>query len=152
MTQEFTIERLTEFNEKEAKEIRSLAKKIGHNHKELTDEDYKLMLTSPSNFLYVAKEVASGKIAGMISLVVVRIPYVKKSSFEDLVVDENYRGKGIGTMLLKKAIEKAKEENAAYIDFTSRPRRVEGNELYKRLGFAQRETNVYRLILNYNEV
>ncbi len=152
MTQEFKIERLTEFSEKEAEEVRSLAKTIGYNYKDLTDDDYKHILASPGSFLYVAREVSSGKIAGMITLVVVRIPYVKKSSFEDLVVDENYREKGVGTMLLNKAIAKAKEENAAYIDFTSRPRRIKGNELYKRLGFEQRETNVYRLILDYKEV
>lgn len=151
MTQEFVIEQVTEFSEKEAEEVRSLAKKIGHNYKALTDNDYKHILTSPGSFLYVAREVSSGKIAGMITLVVVRIPYVKKSSFEDLVVDENYRGKGVGAMLLNQAIKKAKEENAAYIDFTSRPRRIKGNELYKRLGFEQRETNVYRLIVDYKD-
>lgn len=151
MAQKFTIEQITEFNESEAEQIRSLSKQIGHNYKELTTEDYKQMITSPCNFLYVAKEVTTGKIVGMITLLVIRIPYVKKSSFEDLVVDENYRGQGIGTLLLDHAISKAKSENAAYVDFTSRPRRIEGNELYKRLGFEKRETNVYRLVIDYNE-
>ncbi|MEK7060924.1 MAG: GNAT family N-acetyltransferase, partial [Patescibacteria group bacterium] len=63
----------------------------------------------------------------------------------DIVVDEEYRGKGIGTKLITAAINQARKEGVKHIDFTSRPQRVAANRLYQRLGFKKRETNVYRL-------
>ncbi|MDO8461045.1 MAG: GNAT family N-acetyltransferase, partial [bacterium] len=66
----------------------------------------------------------------------------------DIVVDKEFRGQGIGTKLIKTAIVKARDADAFTIDFTSRPSRESANLLYKKLGFKQRETNVYRLELH----
>jgi ribosomal protein S18 acetylase RimI-like enzyme len=88
----------------------------------------------------------------MVTVLIFRIPYVKKAYLDDLIVDEAFRGHGLGSKLLQKAISLAKEKDAAYVDFTSRPRRIAGNTLYEKLGFKKRDTNVYRLILSYEEV
>ncbi|KAI7850327.1 acyl-CoA N-acyltransferase [Circinella umbellata] len=64
---------------------------------------------------------------------------------EDVIVDDNYRRQGIATKLLQEAIERGiKDFNARTIDLTSRPDRDAANKLYQKLGFKQRETNVYR--------
>ena len=63
---------------------------------------------------------------------------------EDVVVDGAYRRQGIGNALVRAAIERAREAGARRVDLTSRPTREAANRLYRRLGFAQRETNVYR--------
>ena len=45
------------------------------------------------------------------------------------------------------AIEEARTRGAVTVDLTSRPSREAANRLYQRLGFVQRETNVYRYSL-----
>ena len=69
-----------------------------------------------------------------------------------VIVDESYRGRHIGTMLMERAISLAVEKGASYIDLTARPRRDASNKLYEVLGFQKRETNVYRKIIDYGEV
>ncbi|MCP4331732.1 MAG: GNAT family N-acetyltransferase [Gammaproteobacteria bacterium] len=63
---------------------------------------------------------------------------------EDVVVSEIARGKGVGQSLSNHAVSLASTLGAKTVDLTSRPSRVAANELYKKVGFTQRETNVYR--------
>ncbi|MDQ1397351.1 MAG: hypothetical protein QOG64_2610, partial [Acidimicrobiaceae bacterium] len=42
------------------------------------------------------------------------------------------------------AVEKAVDQGARTIELTSRPAREAANRLYQRLGFVERDTNVYR--------
>jgi len=56
---------------------------------------------------------------------------------EDVYVDENYRAQGVGSELVKKVIEIAKEKNCYKIIATSRTSRSKVHELYKRLGFEE---------------
>lgn len=65
----------------------------------------------------------------------------------DVVVDEKYRSQGIGKLLCSRLIEEGKRRGVKQIDLTSRPERVPANALYKKLGFEERETNTYRLVL-----
>ncbi len=81
---------------------------------------------------------------GSLSLVVFRIPDGVRAWVESVIVDESARGKGIGARLNEAAIARAQELGARSIDLTSRPAREAANRLYRRLGFVQRETNVYR--------
>lgn len=145
------IYEINKFSVKLLESIRRLAKIEGDNYKELTEMDLKEILDSPCVSLYVAEDLESNKIIGMVSFVLYRIPYVRKASMEDLVVDEVYRGQGIGTELIKSVVAKARNNKAAYLDFTSRSRR-NSNNLYSKLGFKQRDTNVYRYIIDYKEV
>jgi len=130
--------------------IKQLTPKIGNNYKPLNDEDIVEMVASPNTTILLAR--IDQKIVGMITLLVYRIPYVKKAYLDDLVIDEAYRGKGIAKQLMQKATDLAKEKGASYIDLTARPRREEGNSLYEKIGFKKRDTNVYRLIFDYDEV
>ena len=44
-------------------------------------------------------------------------------------------------------IGSARDNGAITVDLTSRPSRESANRLYKRMGFEQRDTNVYRFTL-----
>lgn len=147
---EFIIEQVKTFSTEDADAIRSLTKQIGKNYKELTDQDVKDMLNSSTNTLLVVRSEST--IVAMITLLIFRIPYVKKGYLDDLVVDSQFRKHGLGTKLLKKALEIAKENGVAYVDLTARPRREAGNTLYEKLGFKKRDTNVYRLSYTYEEI
>ncbi len=90
---------------------------------------------------------AAEEIVGAMVLVLFPLPTGQRAWIEDVVVDESARGKGIGEMLNRRAIEIATAAGARTIDLTSRPSRAAANRLYQRLGFEQRSTNVYRLDL-----
>jgi len=106
-------------------------------------DDLEKIIHSGNTILFIAEE--NGIIVGTLAFVTYRIPSGIKSWIEDVVVDSDYRGRGIGRMLTQHAIDYAKKINLDKIDLTSGPFRVEANELYQRMGFKRRETNVYRI-------
>ena len=57
------------------------------------------------------------------------------------------RGQGIGEQLTRAMIDRARELGCTTVDLTSRPSREAANRLYQRVGFVQRETNIYRFEL-----
>jgi ribosomal protein S18 acetylase RimI-like enzyme len=106
------------------------------------------IVASPASILLVAQDPArENRIAGALTLVLFRIPTGVRAWIEDLVVDAEYRRQGVGSALTRAAIERAREEGARTVDLTSRPSREAANRLYRKLGFVQRETNVYRYAL-----
>ena len=84
------------------------------------------------------------KIMGMLSLVVFDIPTGRRAWIEDVVTAQAVRGQGVGQRLVEAAVDHAKALGARTVDLTSRPTREAANRLYRRVGFLQRETNVYR--------
>ncbi len=90
-----------------------------------------------------------GRIVGCASLCVFDSPTGRKASVEDVVVSSSCRGRGIGRQLVDAILDFARRELAPVeIHLTSRPHRVAANELYRSLGFQQKETNVYRLCIS----
>ncbi len=103
------------------------------------------IVESPSSSLFVARD--EGRIVGTLTLAVFRIPTGLRAWIEDVVVDESARGRGVGEALTLKAVEVARAAGARSVELTSRPTREAANRLYRRLGFEERETNVFRLTL-----
>ena len=106
------------------------------------------IVSSPATVLFVARDIDSGGIVGSLTLALFRIPTGLRAWIEDVVVDESFRGKGVGAALTETALERARREGAKTVDLTSRPSREAANRLYQRVGFKMRETNVYRVKLN----
>ncbi|HWC69518.1 MAG TPA: GNAT family N-acetyltransferase [Acidimicrobiales bacterium] len=98
--------------------------------------------TSPSTVLFIARE--GGTIVGTLTLVLFRIPTGLRAWIEDVVVDGQARGTGVGEELNRAALAEAARRGARTVDLTSRPHREAANRLYQRLGFVKRETHVYR--------
>ena len=84
-------------------------------------------------------------IVGMGSIVFVLTIIGLRARMEDVVIDERYRGKGIGKRLTNRLIQIARTRKIRWLEFTSRTDRKETNQFYRRLGFKKRDTNVYRL-------
>ena len=84
------------------------------------------------------------KVVGMVTLMLVRIPTGLRAILEDLVVLATHRQQGIGERLMRAALARARSAGARTMDFTSRPSRIVASRLYQRLGFALRDTGVYR--------
>lgn len=108
-----------------------------------TEAELAEMVASDADHLLVARD-ADGTILGSMTLVVFRIPTGVRAWIEDVVVDEAARGRGVGEVLNRAAIDLAYGRGAKTIDLTSRPSRVAANRLYQKLGFEERNTNVYR--------
>jgi ribosomal protein S18 acetylase RimI-like enzyme len=108
-----------------------------------TSADVAAIASSPATMLLVATD-ETGTIVGSLTLVVFRAPTGPRAWIEDVVVDTSTRGRGVGAALVREALDRATAKGARTVDLTSRPSRQAANRLYVRLGFAQRETNVYR--------
>jgi len=100
------------------------------------------LIDSSALSLFLAEK--DGKVLGMLSLVVFAIPTGVRAWIEDVVVDNEARGLGVGKALTNHAVREGLKKGAQTIDLTSRPSRVAANQLYQKVGFKQRETNVYR--------
>ena len=103
------------------------------------------IVASPDAVLLVARDPErGGRITGMATLVLYRIPTGARARIEDVVVDDDARGRGFGTALVEAALARARAAGAEAVDLTSHPGREAANRLYRRLGFRRRKTNVYR--------
>lgn len=142
----FIIEKVTIYSKDLHNAINNLLVQLNPTASQLSKDDVSDMINSQSNALFVAKDV-NGKIVGMSTLVIYKIPIAKKAIIEDVVVDKDFRKKGIGTKLIKAAIELARKEKVSLLGLTSNPARGDANSLYRSLGFEKRDTNIYRLRL-----
>ena len=101
------------------------------------------MVRSPATILLMARDPEKG-LVGSLTLVLFRIPTGLRAWIEDVVTDEAARGRGVAEILCREALNRASAAGARTVDLTSRPSRESANRLYRRLGFVQRDTNVYR--------
>jgi ribosomal protein S18 acetylase RimI-like enzyme len=92
--------------------------------------------------LFVAR--SQRVVVGMLTLVIFPLPSGLRARIEDVVVDQDARGQGVGTALTVAALDLAQARGARSVDLTSRASRVAANRLYQRLGFRLRDSNVYR--------
>jgi ribosomal protein S18 acetylase RimI-like enzyme len=111
----------------------------------LTIEDLERLITADSVTLMVAEN--EGVIVGTLTLVIFPIPTGIRAWIEDVVVDKDTRGLGVGAALTMAAVDVAASHGARTVDLTSRPSREAANALYVKLGFEPRETNVYRFLI-----
>jgi ribosomal protein S18 acetylase RimI-like enzyme len=106
------------------------------------------IIAAPSNTVLLARDRANGgQIVGTLTLVTFRIPTAVRAWIEDVVVDSSARDRGAGEALTEEAIRIAKLRGARTIDLTSRRSREAARRLYGKVGFAIRDTNVYRYVL-----
>ena len=123
--------------------LNALLPQLSSSASPVTSDEFADMVESAASRLLVAKS-DDGTLLGSMTLVLFRIPTGVRAWIEDVVVDEAARGQGVGEKLNRAAIELAYSTGARTIDLTSRPSREAANRLYKKLGFEERDTNIYR--------
>jgi ribosomal protein S18 acetylase RimI-like enzyme len=99
------------------------------------------LVATPGTSLIVARD--GDAVIGMLTLIVYRVPTGVRAWIHDVVVDETARGRGVGEALAQEALRLAESAGAISVELTTRQEREAANRLYRRLGFEQRETNVY---------
>lgn len=100
-------------------------------------EIYKLKLEDKNSYYIVA--VIDNKIVGVLtSEINIQLHRERKQCFvEDLIVDEDYRNKGIGKALLQKAVEYAKENDCEVIELTSYIENENAHRFYEKNQFIK---------------
>ena len=110
-----------------------------------TPELIREIVEAQASTVLIARDARDkGRIVGLLTLVVFRIPTGVRAWIEDVVVDEAVRGRGVGEALSQEAVRRAVGLGARTVELTSRPSREAANRLYERLGFVRRDSNVYR--------
>ena len=123
--------------------INNLLSQLSDSVHTITEEELNTLLSSSQSHLYVLE--SDGQFIGMTTLCLYQCPTGWKAWIEDVVVDQNHRGKGYGKLMVRKAMEECKNRGNVTLMLTSRPSRIVANQLYQSLGFEKRETNVYKM-------
>lgn len=96
------------------------------------------ILLDPNQQILVAQDY--GKVVG--TLVVAILPNLAHGGahyavVENVVVDEEYRGEGVGTALVREAVERARKVGAYKLALCSNLQREESHAFYRSLGMEQ---------------
>ena len=110
--------------------------RTGPSHGELAE-----IAAAPGTVLLVARD--DDVIVGTLTLLLYRLPAGFRGWIHDVVVDEDARGRGVGEALTQEALAIATAAGVERVDLTTRRHRKAAHRLYERLGFVQRESDVY---------
>ena len=131
----------------DSRSIAALSGQLGYETDYKTMQDrLKTILKSNENCVYVASynDELIGWIHGFYALRVETDPFVEIGG---LVVDENFRNKGVGKKLIEFVFDWTKTKNCSEIRVRSNTIRVESHKFYEKLGFDLNKTqkifNIY---------
>jgi ribosomal protein S18 acetylase RimI-like enzyme len=135
------VERVTQVDEALAEAVARLVPQLSPTRRPAGIVELAELVATPGTHLIVARE--GDTVLGMLTLIVYRVPTGIRAWIHDVVVDQAARGRGVGEALTREALRQAKDAGAISVELTTRQERESANRLYRRLGFEQRETNVY---------
>ena len=139
---------LTDLNEAIQTQVSDLFKQLAPDIKQLS---LKEVLDKKNNCSVLCYE-ENGRIVGLAVMCSYKVMSGYNGWIEDVIVDENYRGKGIGRKLIEKLIEIGKDLYLTNIFLFTGKHRTAANKLYSNLGFTKKNSNIYSLkISTYNE-
>lgn len=97
-------------------------------------------------FIFSARD--NGKLIGITML----IPITKLTAYfgnvEEVVVLDNYRGRGVGKRLMKAAVAKGKKLKMKHLFLTSSKKRKIARHIYSSMGFEVYDTTPFKLVIN----
>ena len=125
--------------------VQKLLEQLTNRPVKLTETTLKEIISQENTHLFFL--LADQEIAGMLTVGIYHSPTGGKAWIEDVVMDEKDRGKGFSKQLVTHAVRFVKEQGIPLIMLTSNPTRIAANKLYQKLGFEQKQTNVYRMNL-----
>jgi GNAT superfamily N-acetyltransferase len=109
-------------------------------------ERLQALVADPAATLLLAKE--GGDIIGTTTVIVYTTPFWIKARLDEVVVDQEARGKGVGAALVSAALDVARQKGAQVAELQSGVEREAANRLYPRMGFELRKSNLYRIVLS----
>lgn len=144
------IERVTTYDERLIAPVRSLLEQLTTQAIPFGKTELRDLIADPSSHLFILRE--QGQVIGMLTLGTYLSPTSRKAWIEDVVVDKAFRSHGYGRALIDHAIGYCEAYLApCTLMLTSNPSRKEANALYRKSGFEQKITNVYKKTAHKNE-
>jgi ribosomal protein S18 acetylase RimI-like enzyme len=129
-------------------ELNVLMRQLNPDRKKGTLYELKRMIASSTVAMCAAKD--DGRVVGIATLYLIQKMGRILAHVDDVVVDEKYRGRGIGEKLLRSLIQEARKRRVASIYVTSGDARPAANRLYRKVGFTARPTNPFHIPLQTN--
>jgi ribosomal protein S18 acetylase RimI-like enzyme len=136
------VERLDGMTDEAAEALTRLLPQLSRSATGIDRAQLTALVEHEANTVLVAK--LDGRIVGSLTLVVFPLITGIRAWIEDVVVDHEARGHGVGRELTVEAVRRASAMGARTIDLTSRPAREAAHRLYEGVGFEVRDTSVYR--------
>ena len=142
---QIVIRQITGVSEATRVSLNKLLLQLSSRGYQLSSKEFQRVLSSDN--IYLLGLYCNRELVGTISLVELNQITGHKGYLEDIVVDAGHRRKGYATALIKKAITLAKQLKIYRLELKSETARRGANKLYKKLGFKQKEANVYQILL-----
>ena len=107
------------------------------------DKLEKIIASDSSHLFFLKSDDMLSEVLGMATFGVYSSPTGTKGWVEDVAVFSKYRGNGYGKAIVQNILLYAADIKVDNLYLTSRSSRKAANELYKKMGFIQKETNLY---------
>lgn len=141
----YSIFRAISLEDSHYQAIKKLLQQLTTRDVKFSVEEYIKQLESPNSPLFLLSD--NNNVIGMLTIGLYFSPTGSKAWIEDVVIDNAYRGCGLGKKLVSYAIDYCKSQGIETLMLTSNPSRIAANSLYCTLGFKIKETNVYKMNL-----
>lgn len=142
--QRIIIRQAAEQDVDELADVNHLIQQLNPALAPLDRDQWASLIAAPETYIALAREVNSSWILGMGTLASYGVASGRKGWIEDVVVEADWRGKGVGRAIIEELLTEARRRGLAAVYLTSNPQREAANHLYRALGFVQRTTNCYR--------
>ena len=141
------IKEIKEYTPQVFKAIQHLLTLLVTYNLKISGKDFREIIESDNSHIFVAIDSQNNNLMGMLTVGTYLSPTGRKGWIEDVVVDEAYRGHGIGKELMQHAIQFADFQAIKLLMLTSNPTRVAANSLYQSLGFEKKKPMYIKCIL-----
>ena len=110
-------------------------------------ERLRRLVADPAVTLLIARD--GSQVVGTTTVIVYTTPFWIKARLDEVVVDAQARGRGVGEALVKASLEVGRRAGAQVAELQSGkgPARAAAHRLYERMGFRIRDTDVFRISL-----
>jgi ribosomal protein S18 acetylase RimI-like enzyme len=121
--------------------ILELANSIGfldHTNRDIITKNFQTMLSDPNTQILVAE--SDNKLVGVLSLNI-RNSFLhssKSALIDEMIVTEEFRGKGVGKRLINAAIDQSTQLGCCELEVSTQHDNTDAIEFYHRLGFDDR--------------
>jgi GNAT superfamily N-acetyltransferase len=130
----------------EVDQLNALAKTLSPQFdRPITAEHVRKIVGTGVTTIFVARHNVNGAIIGMATLIVSPQLLSGKGWVEDVAVQSDHQGHGIGRVLTVAAITLANRLGISKLDVTSHVDRENAHTLYVRLGWVDRDARLMRL-------
>lgn len=121
--------------------ISNLFKQLGGEKEQINLKE----VLEEENRITLAYCEANNEVIGIASMCTYKVISGKKGWIEDVVVDERYRGQGIGRKLMEKLLAEGKKKDLTEILLFTEDYRIPAIQLYSDLGFKLKDSRIYTL-------